>query len=207
MVVLLGYGIFLVKRPERVEGIHEVLPFFQKEKGATAPVPGAAPNAEKVSSPEPSAPLVAFLEREAASFNAPKVDSEAAERRVQEQAALLTESDLEFLAQKAQGVSSRASDRILSAYLLVAAKQRGWKALRDLAVAPLQGNPNPAPHTVDETLSMQEKAIRIMAIDGLFEQAMKDRAAREEFLRLVSELRDPTLAAYAQKRVRELPSL
>jgi hypothetical protein len=206
-VVLLGLGIYLVQSPEKVDEIRASMPFLSAAKEGATSLPGSVAANVPAIAQEPRPELMRFLDSEAKTFNSTKLDAEAVERRVQAEADQLTAADLQFLATKAQGLNSRASDRILSAYLLISSKEKGWGPLRDLVLAPLQGKPDAPPHTVDEAQAMQEKTIRIMAIEGLFEQALKNRQAREEFLRILSELRDPTLVNYAQKRAKELPPL
>lgn len=175
---------------------------------SSAVSPNAQTGSAVSSALPPATPrLKSFLGEEGESFDTGKVDAAAAEKHVKEMAAQLTPEEMKFLVATALEMNARASDRILSAYLLVSAKEKAFSSLRDFITAPLRGNPHAPEHSVEELAAMQEKSLRVMAIDGLFEQAKVDPAARDTFFKLVSELREPSLSQYVQKKIKELSTM
>lgn len=124
--------------------------------------------------------------------------------QLKKMAAQLTQNQMQLLLRTSLNVSAAASERILSTFLLVEGGHHTVATLTKLATAPLS-NPGPhETHSTEETLGMQDKSLRIMAIDGLVEQAKENPQARELLAKHIADIKDPYLRAYAERRLAEL---
>jgi hypothetical protein len=144
-----------------------------------------------------------FLLSEAASVGSPNVDAAAAAARVAAAAAAMTEPEIEAARDLALAPGAPGSQRVLATYLLTAGGKKSWRALKDIALAPTSSS-RAEPHTVDELKNTQGKALSLMAVDALAQQAATDPAAREELLRWESEAKDATIRSYIGRKLREL---
>jgi hypothetical protein len=152
--------------------------------------------------------FVAYLKNEAKQINAPKTDSERALTRGEDQANLMGPTEIIYAKELVLAPAAIANERILAAYLLTEAKQKAWSALQEIILSlPPRVNADAGPHSMDEAKHMQEKALRIMAVDGLAEQAETSASARELLIKLGNETPDPSLKAYIQDKIADLPPL
>lgn len=197
-------------RPELQEHAHDS--HTHDPSPSAAPVtPAAAPASPAAVAPPPSADgvnpvFVAFLKREAALLESTKNDAVKAEQRVEVQAEAMGPREISFAKDTALAPQAAANERILSAYLLVSAGEKAWSAIQELLLAPLS-RARAEPHTIEEAKAMQEKALRLMAVDGLAEQAATNARARELLSRMASEVQDPGLRNYILQKLGELPPL
>ena len=114
----------------------------------------------------------------------------------------MTDEELAYLRKKATDTKATASERISAAYLLTLSNSA--QSLVDISQSPLS-LPSPQPvHSIGETLLMQEKAIRVMAIDELFNRAKADAVLRSQLLAIINKMSDEGLKQYALKRYRDL---
>ncbi len=168
----------------------------------------AAPAGRPTAAPPPpgvSASFVTFLLAEAPLLEK-KTDAEEAQKRMEQQAQIMSEADLNFAKDVALSDKSSAAERIIAVYLLSLAGPRAYKILLEHASAPFTAPPNPEPHSADEIKNSQEKALRAIAIDALLEQATTQEK-RDDLSKLATETREPWLRSYIEKGLKALSPL
>lgn len=142
-------------------------------------------------------------------FEAKELEKSSSDPKIQEQrltgiAQKLNAAEVTYLKNQTLGESSSANARILSVYTLSLAPEVTNSALEEISTAPLRYDGEHQTHSPEETLSMQEKALRRMALDSLFMRAQTDLEQREKLKRIVSQIPDPALREYAEKRLKSL---
>lgn len=127
----------------------------------------------------------------------PNPDEKEAELR--EKATTLTTEEIDFLSREALDPESPANQKIFATYLLSLAPENTAAGLITIVSSPLQyKGPNPT-HSPEETLAMQEKTLRKMALESLLQQASKDPQFREGFNKSTGQISDSTLRDYAEQ--------
>ena len=114
----------------------------------------------------------------------------------------LTPAEIQFLQKKAVDTKATAKERISAAYLLTLSNSSD--SLVQLSQAALSLPFPQEVHSIGETLLGQEKAIRVMAIDELFNRAKTDAALRKQLPEIINKISDPALKQYALRRYQEL---
>lgn len=181
--------------------------------GSTANGPAAANSPAVNATPPPSTAgvnpeFVEYIRTEARLIDSAKNSPAKAENRGDAKASTMGPTEIAYAKQLVLATAAPANERILAAYLLTEAKQKSWSALQDIILSQVPQMPaGTDPHSVAETKNMQEKALRIMAVDGLAEQAIKDGAARELLSKLASEATDSVLREYILDKIQDLPPL
>ncbi len=151
---------------------------------------------------EPEKPFALWFAEEAKNLDARTGDSSQKEMVLKERAARFSPEQIKFLRQKATDKEATANERIAATYLLTLTN--ATYSLVEIAKENTS-LPSPQPvHSIGETLLMQEKAIRTMAIDELFIRAATDAALRKQLPKIISEIKDEGVKQYALKRYREL---
>ncbi|HEY1078701.1 MAG TPA: hypothetical protein VGE46_01320 [Bdellovibrio sp.] len=138
-----------------------------------------------------------------------ELERSSADPKIQEQrltaiAQKLNAAELSYLKNQTLAESSSANARILSVYTLSLAPEVTGSVLEDISTAPLKYVGEQQTHSPEEALSMQEKSLRRMALDSLFKRAETDLDQREKLKRIVSQIPDPALRDYAEKRLKSL---
>lgn len=112
-------------------------------------------------------------------------------------------SDLKAWQLKAQDPNSAQNERILATYLisLTDANTTNLVQIAELSLPDSVAHPA---HSPELQKQVQEKALRTMAIDALYDRAGQDLAARAELERLSKTLQDPGLRSYAERKFRQL---
>lgn len=162
------------------------------------PVP--APPAENV-----TPTFVSFLAAEATSMDSPRIDADLAQKRMEEQAAKMGEHELRYARDLVLGAQYPANQRIVAAAVIGLAGEKGWEAGRQ-AVTPAFESQRAEPHSIDEVKNTQAKALAIMLVDALAEQAKTNANAREELARWGKEAKDSTVQKHIARRLREIGS-
>ena len=165
-----------------------------------APV-APAPPAEKV-----APTFVSFLSAEATSMDSPRIDADLAQKRMEEQAARMGEHELRYARDLVLGGQYPANQRIVAAAVLGLAGEKGWEAGRAAVVPPFESG-RAEPHSLDEVKNTQAKALAIMLVDSLAEQARTNPRARDELARWGKEAKDSTVQKHIARRLKELPPL
>jgi hypothetical protein len=207
-LLFLGLAAWLVLRPavEQPDLVGDKVPQRAEDKGrAEEGSPATASPSSPGDSKAAASEFSHFLRTEARSLGATGLDPEVAQKRVEEVAGRMGPVEL-GLAREAVFSAAAANERIFAMYLLTAAGPKAWESLREVVSAPLKVV-DPEPHSLDEMQGMQEKALRIMAIDSLAEQAAAGQAARDLLQRLSTEVTDTSLRQYILKKLRGLPPL
>ena len=152
--------------------------------------------------PQVTSAFGSWFSEEAKNLEANTKNSAAKEAALKARAQQLTEVEINFLQKKAIDSKATANERISAAYLLTLSNS--VVSLAEISQSPLS-MPSPQPvHSIGETLLMQEKAIRVMAIDELFNRAKTDAVVRNQLLAIINKMSDEGLKQYALKRYREL---
>ncbi len=147
-------------------------------------------------------PVATWLADEAKNLENKTVDPQEKEAELRDKASRFTTEDISFLARTSTNAKATANERIEATYLLTLSSSTS--ALIGIAKTPLS-LPSPQPvHSIGETLLMQEKAIRIMAIDELFNRVKDNAALRPTLLQAINQIKDEAVKHYALKRYQEL---
>lgn len=152
-----------------------------------------------------SAEFRRWFESETRELEQQQNDTTTVENLLRIKAESLSLQEVLFLKKKVLE-SPVANEKIISVYMLsLAERQEALSSLAEISNQQAQ-YPSPQPvHSPEETLSMQEKTIKRMALDALFEKAQKSSEARQLFHENIDRISDPELRAYAQRKDRELP--
>ena len=119
-------------------------------------------------------------------------------------AAQFTESNIQYLRKTATDTAVAASERIMAVYFLTLSNNNTLSALIDVASSPFSlPNPQPA-HSLGESTLMQEKAIRVVAIDELFNRYENNAITRVQLESGIDRISEPGLKQYALRRLKEL---
>ncbi|OFZ31494.1 MAG: hypothetical protein A2622_02605 [Bdellovibrionales bacterium RIFCSPHIGHO2_01_FULL_40_29] len=126
------------------------------------------------------------------------------ERELRQHAAHFTTSQIDHLKSTALSETASGNERIMASYFLTIGGLNSLAALIDVAQAPYSiTNPQPA-HSLGETTLMQEKAIRMMAIDELFAKYEIDAITKKQLTEALIKIPDQALKQHALKRLEEL---
>lgn len=169
----------------------------------SAPIP-SEPAKPSGNSPKNIEQFTAWLKTESTFLDRNSADAFQREPILKEQAALFTSENIRFLRATATDSSVTANERILSAYLLTIGTDNSVLALQEIAQTPYSlPNPQPA-HSIGETTLMQEKSIRVMAIDELFNRFETGFLTQQQLNNFIQKIPDAALKQYALKRLSEL---
>lgn len=151
------------------------------------------------------AELTLWLQEEAKALDAAS-QPQATEQRLKERAKNLQNNEVQFLAQVANEIARPANQRILATYLLTLSLENTASGLEVILRAPLQVSAVDAAktHSPEETLSMQEKALKRMAIDALIEKVKQMPSWRPQAEAIFKTIPDSNLRQYAESRLLEL---
>ena len=145
-----------------------------------------------------------WLKSEASSLDRSDRANAGKDALLRQQALQFTPENINYLRATATNKLAPANEKIVAAYLLTFASSNSQQALQEIAQTPFSlSNPQPA-HSIGETTLMQEKAIRVMAIDELFIRYENDAISRQELATALQKIPDPSLRQYALKRLAEL---
>lgn len=119
-------------------------------------------------------------------------------------AAQFTESNIKYLRKIATDAAASANERIVAVYFLSLSSDKALPELIDVAGSPFS-LPNPQPvHSIGEATLMQEKAIRVVAIDELFNRFENNAITRAQLENGISRISESSLKQYAARRLADL---
>jgi len=145
----------------------------------------------------------AWLSSEAQKMNSQVTDGKALEAELKQIAAQFLPRHLHFLAKKASDIHVAMNERILSSYLLGLSGAAN-DSLMDLASRTID-NPGPhEPHSIDEMNAAKERALRLMAIDGIVNSDADFSEKIKSLEILISQITDATVLKYALRKLDEL---
>ena len=211
LILILSYFVFFSDLPK--EPIQAATQTIQKILNQSGPLSGKSSTQIEVSESSESAvtsqtdliELKTWIASEANSMDSKSFDPLISEAQIIDRAQKLSLQQIEFLKELVLKVepSGVANERILSVYLLTKAQNLALPALKEIANQPLS---KPGPHEVhslDETLSMHEKAMKRMAIDDFFNRAALDPNLKESLYDMIQGIQVPELKSYALDRFKE----
>jgi hypothetical protein len=172
---------------------------FSKDK-----IPEQNLNKEQLSN-EVSPQFIDYFRTESRKMDSPSIDQEKAQNEIQSQAEKMTSVELNYAKKIALNPKTPANEKILAIYLILKSKH-SEQTLAEIVSAPLNQKANPEPDSIAESAAMQEKALRIMALDGLLQKASHDLKIRESLYEIAGKTSDPTIKNYLLKRLKELPN-
>jgi len=144
-----------------------------------------------------------WLTTEAKNVDKPSLDGEQAKAKIAKIASHLTESQARHLLQTVKSDSSSAGEKILSTYILVEAGGLAQSEMKELITSALENRGPSKPHSEAEMRSVQDRSLRLMAIDGLGEHAKTDANARATLAQSIPGIQDPYIRKYAEQRLKE----
>lgn len=144
-----------------------------------------------------------WFQKEAQEIEKSSGDPQVQEERLKKIAQELNPSEIQVLKEALLAENTSANSSILSMYLLTLAPKAS-EALEEVIKAPLKYDVDQPVHSPEETLSMQERSLRRMALDALFNRAEADSDQRERLRRVIAEIPDKSLREYAEKRLKSL---
>lgn len=165
------------------------------------------PNSEPINEAQPAEiqKLSQWLQEEAKTLDSFS-QAPGTEQRLKDRARNLKENEIQFLAQVANDLVHPANHRILATYLITLSLEKTLLGLEAVLTAPLQIPAADAAktHSPEETLSMQEKALKRMAIDAMIEKLKKDPSWRAQAEAIFRSIPDSSLRQYAESRLLDL---
>ena len=173
---------------------------INKIDSQSAPPSAAAAAIPADGTAAPSFP--SWFAEEANNLEASSTNPAEKESLLKARAQKLTPAEIVFLQKKAIDTKATAKERISAAYLLTLSNS--VESLAQLSQAALSLPFPQAVHSTGEALLGQEKAIRVMAIDELFNRVKTDAALRKQLPEIISKISDPALKQYALRRYQEL---
>lgn len=208
---LTAVALYFFQPEETPEPLQKVTRTFQKiltgrpaTSGDSTLSEAGAPKAE-VNAQAEVIELKKWISVQAAEMETKRYDPLVAEAQMIEKARNLTLPQIELIQELVLNVeaSSSANERILGLYLLSKAQNNALPALKKIATAPLS-KPGPhEAHSLDETLSMHEKALRRIAIDDFFKRATLDPSLKESLFKMIQSIEVPELKTYALNRYQQ----
>ncbi len=183
-----------------------------KKQGSAAPSEKSGLSGSNPVATQPEAPaaaqtaseFAAWLKNEASMLDKSDANNSEKEIILKEKASKFSAENIQFLKNTATDVKVSANERIMAAYFLTLSTENYVGALGELAAAPYS-LPNPQPvHSLGETTLMQEKAIRVMAIDEIFARFQNNSVSADQVNQFIGQILDADLKQYAEKRWREL---
>jgi hypothetical protein len=118
----------------------------------------------------------------------------------------LDAAKLKQLLQTVLNPFASAGARIYSIYLMSEAGAVAQNHVATFLSQPLPNYGESRPHTEAETRNSQERAMRVMAIDGLAARAAKDPSALATLENSAAHISDPIVRRYAERKIREIRS-
>lgn len=137
------------------------------------------------------------------------VSEDVIQQRFLQITAKMTPTQFRSLSVVARTKSSSVNERILAAYLLGFSGYANVDDLTTLAVSPIKLDGKPTPHSFAETQQVQERALRLLAINRLADLARGQdvEAAKKALaqLTLISKnVKDISVKNYAENKLKEI---
>lgn len=193
----------IAKITKTIPGIGQTQKDSQLNSTSTADSDTSSPESEKT--PEVlSAELRAWLRDEASKMDQKEYDTLTTDNELQARAQKFGVDEISVLKETALDSNAQANERILSTYILSLASGTAFEALGDVAKSQLSKLGLHPAHSLDETQSMHEKAVKRMALDELFRRAQAEPKLRPTLYRYIQNIAVPELKAYGERRYQEL---
>ena len=152
-----------------------------------------------------TAQLKHWLKKESLAVDHPSINTENKIQYLTSKAKDLTKMESQFLVQSALSSSTSANEKLLAVYLLTLGRLTTLNQIVSFISAPMDQIPQfDGDHGPGQTKRVQESALRIMAIDNLYELAKTDSNAYQKLIDLVSTISDPVLQKYAKNKLQQI---
>ena len=150
-----------------------------------------------------------WFDSEVKLMNQYNVSEEVVQQRYLQITRKMTPAQFKQLSVVARTKSPNINDRVLAAYLLGYSGYANVSDLAALASSPIKLEGKPEAHTMAETQQVQERALRVLAINRLADLTQGDDAAAAktalaELTQLSRTIKDPSLKIYAQNKLKEI---
>lgn len=174
------------------------------EDSLKSPSPQSASSSASPS-PTPTADVTAqfqqWVDSESESIEETQADPQAKQVELAKIAEKLSPQEMHYLEKKSTDMTSTARQRIFSTYLLTLAPENTHQALEEILRAPPAYAGQQPVHSPEETLAMQERSLRRMALDALIKRVRNNPQALPELRDFVSQISDDTLRKYAERNL------
>lgn len=214
-LLLLGFAFILFRENKKLSGSLDTIEIGSKKETANASGPvNSADTAGATTSPadESTTPqaknkasdFADWLRSEAELLDKNNSENQDKEIILRQKAAQFSGDEIQYLRKAATDTAVSANERITAVYFLTIASEIALPSLFDVAAA-AYSLPNPQPaHSLGESTLMQEKAIRVVAIDELFIRFENNAITRSQLENGIQRIADPGLKQYALNRLLEL---
>lgn len=142
-------------------------------------------------------------------MNQYNVNEEVVQQRYLQITRKMTPAQFGLLSIVARTKSPNINDRILAAYLLGFSGYANTGDLAALALSPIKLDGKPEAHSLAETQQVQERALRVLAINRLADLARGDNAvaakkALDHLTLIIKTVKDPSVKNYAENKLKEI---
>lgn len=150
-----------------------------------------------------------WFDSEVVLMNQYNVSEDVVQQRYLQITGKMTPAQFKQLSLVARTKSPRVNDRVLAAYLLGFSGYANIQDLTALAMSPIKLEGKPEAHSMAETQQVQERALRILAINRLADLARGENAAEAnkalaELAKLSRSVKDPNVKIYAENKLKEI---
>lgn len=151
----------------------------------------------------------AWFDAEVNLMNRYNVNEEQMQQRYLELTSKMTPAQFGLLSVVARTKSPNVNTRVLAAYLLGFSGYANVGDLTALVLSPIKLDGKPEAHSLAETQQVQERALRVLAINRLADLARGDNAAAAkkalaQLTLITKTLKDPNLKNYAENKLKEI---
>lgn len=140
-----------------------------------------------------------WFQNEVKIMNQFNVNEDSIRQRYLQVTSKMTPQQFGELAKMAKAKTQNVSEKILAAYLLAYAGHHSVSDLAAFAASDIELDGSPNAHSVAETQLVQERALRVLAINRLAELEQT-----EELKKLIPTIKDSSLKNYAQNKLNEI---
>lgn len=216
-IVCLLLGLFIFSRLSKTEGSNDAAfdPTEMRTTDKNAAKTDASNGENAAAAPavnkhEPQTAeekeLAAWLSVEATRLDRMKIkDEKSLQQMLDLQAKSLTAGQTRWLGKQAVNAQTPINERMLSVHLAgLAQSEFAFEALRDIATAPLTGDGQFDPHSESEVTHMQDKTIRIAALEQMADRVREDRTQLGQFQKTVAAIADKRVQQHGLRLLKEL---
>lgn len=196
---------------EKIKGKKQTGGFAGAAEAHAVSATAAAQAALPVFDPSTAAPtqFKEWFDSEVKLMNQYNVNEEVVQQRYLQITGKMTPAQFGLLSVVARAKSPNINDRILAAYLLGHSGYANVGDLAALALSPIKLDGKPEAHSLAETQQVQERALRVLAINRLADLARGgDAAAAKKALDhltlIIKTVKDPSVKNYAENKLKEI---
>jgi len=196
---------------EKIKGKKNVGGFAGAAQAHAVSAKAAAQAAAPAFDPSAATPaqFKEWFDAEVKLMNQYNVNEEVVQQRYLQITGKMTPAQFKQLAVVARTKSANVNDRILAAYLLGYSGYANVADLSALVLSPIKLDGKPEAHSLAETQQVQERALRVLAINRLADLARGDDVAAAnkalaELTKLSRSVKDLSVKNYAENKLKEI---